>query len=72
MNVPGDSRQERLNNVIRLIGQEAHILDCLLQEFTEILLSSSKIRIAPALRIREVLAELSECHLKTDEYTVIG
>jgi hypothetical protein len=71
MNVPGDSRQERLNNVIRLIGQEAHILDCLLEEFTEILLSSSKIRIRPGLRISELLSEISQCHLKPGDYAVI-
>jgi hypothetical protein len=57
MNVPGDSRQERLNNVIRLIGQEVRILDALLEEFTNILKSSNKIRILPGLKITELLSE---------------
>lgn len=78
MNVPGDSRRVRLNNVIALIGQEIKLLDMLLEEFTNILLSSSaKIRIGsrpPALQIREMCQEFQRIEgilLKAQEYTDI-
>ena len=66
MNVPGDSRQERLNNIIRLIGQEVTILDTLLEEFTNILKNSKKIRILPTLKITELLSEFV-----SGEYTLL-
>lgn len=54
--IAGDSRQERINNYIGVIGKQIEILDKLLENFNKLITTPEKVKVtfSPHLVIHEI------------------